>query len=531
MREIDRLTTERYGVPSLQLMENAGTRVVELLREARPTLSSDKVAVLCGKGNNGGDGLVVARLLRQMGCHPEVFLFAAPESVKGDAAVNLKRWQEASGPLRVISDAQEWEKNRSALASANVIIDALLGTGLSGPAEGLFAQVIEAINRAGERALIVAVDIPSGLLSDTGAIVGPVVKANYTVTFTAPKLGLVLPPGCEAVGTMRVGHIGTPAELLEKNPALKAHWVEPGEFRAKLLGKPLLRPAHAHKGDYGHALILAGSRGKTGAAVLAAWGALRAGVGLVTVGTPNNVLPIVATALPDMMTESLQGTDADSIAVSNLDYGRLQKLTQGKSVVAIGPGLSTHPETQQFVRAVLADCTLPIILDADGLNAFAGRAAELRKRPAAAGPVAVTPHPGEMARLCDCTSKDVQSRRLEIALERAAAWNVYVVLKGYRTIIAAPDGEVFVNSSGNPGMATGGMGDVLTGMLAGLTGQFGTRDWARVLALGVYLHGRAGDLAAAEVGEASLIASDLVQTIPRAFVELLAPVAVDAETV
>ncbi len=524
MREIDRLTTERHGVPSLQLMENAGTRVVELLCEVRPGIANDKVVVLCGKGNNGGDGFVVARLLRQVGCRPEVFLFALPESVKGDAAVNLKRWQEASGELRVVADAAEWESARGTLASADVTIDALLGTGLNGPVEGLLAQVIEDINRARGNALVVAVDIPSGLLSDTGALAGPTVQADYTVTFTAPKLGLVLPPGCEAVGQMRIGHIGTPAELLENNPALKVHWVEPQEFRSRYLGTPLARPAGAHKGNYGHALILAGSRGKTGAAVLAAWGALRAGVGLVTVGTPSNVLPIVATALPDMMTEALQGTDADSIAVSNLDYGRLQKLTQGKSVVAMGPGLSTHPETQQFVRAVLADCTLPIILDADGLNAFAGRAVEMKKRPAAAGPLAITPHPGEMARLCGCTTRDVQSRRMETALENAAAWNAHVVLKGYRTIIANPDGQAFINSTGNPGMATGGMGDVLTGMLAGLTGQFGTGDWARVLALGVYLHGRAGDLAAAEVGESSLIASDLVQTIPRAFVELLAQV-------
>ena len=523
MREIDRLTTERYGVPSLQLMENAGTRVVELLREVRPGIAQEKVVILCGKGNNGGDGFVVARLLRQIGCRPGVYLFAAPESVRGDAAVNMRRWQEASGELRVVADAAEWEEVRGTLSSANVIVDALLGTGLSGAVEGLLAQVIEDINRARGSALVVAVDIPSGLLSDTGTLVGPAVHANYTVTFTAPKLGLILPPGCEAVGQMRVGQIGTPPELLD-DPALKIYWTDPQEFRSKRLGMPLARTAGAHKGDYGHALILAGSRGKTGAAVLAAWGALRAGVGLATVGTPSNVLPIVATALPDMMTEALQGTDTDSIAVSNLDYGRLHKLTQGKSVLAMGPGLSTHPETQQFVRAVLADCPLPIILDADGLNAFAGRAAELKKRPAGAGPLAITPHQGEMARLCGSTSKDVQSCRLETALESAAAWNAYVVLKGYRTIIASPDGQAFINSTGNPGMATGGMGDVLTGMLAGLTGQFGTADWARVLALGVYLHGRAGDLAAAEVGESSLIASDLVQTVPRAFVELLGQV-------
>lgn len=535
MREVDRLTTERYGVPSLQLMENAGTRVVEFLEEEFADLRERRTVLLCGKGNNGGDGLVVARLLKQRGHNPQVFLLASPENVKGDAAVNLKRWQQAGGSVVPIASAAEWEINRPALAEASVVIDALLGTGLNGPVEGLLAGVIEDVNRlcgpsaplGTGRKPVVAVDIPSGLPSDGAVGKGPVVRAGYTITFTAPKLGLILPAHAEWVGELHVRAIGSPAELLEEGAALRLrsgqassaptiHWLEPSEFK----GLPLVRRPASHKGDYGHALILAGSLGKTGAAVLAAWGALRAGAGLVTVGTSANVLPIVASLLPEMMTEALQGTESDSLAASNLDYGRLPKLLQGKNVVAIGPGISPHPETQQFVRAVLAECALPVILDADGLNALAGRADELRQRKCPM--LAITPHPGEMARLCGCSTAEVQSRRLEVALEKAAAWNAYVVLKGFRTVVATPDGRAFVNSTGNPGMATGGTGDVLTGILTGLTAQLGTAQWERVLSLGVYLHGLAGDLAAGAVGEMPLMATDLVHALPQAFQHVLA---------
>jgi NAD(P)H-hydrate epimerase len=516
MREADLLTTERFGVPSLQLMENAGRRVVEVLEQSFPGLASRRIAVLCGKGNNGGDGFVVARLLRQKGCPVSVLLFADPESVAGDAAANLKRWSEAAGAPRTIRSVAEWEAARVEVAGAEVILDALLGTGLSGPVEGLLAAVIEDVNRMRPRARVVAVDIPSGLPSDCGTSAGPVIEADCTVTFTAPKLGQVLAPNAEKVGRLFVRGIGTLPELLESDANLKIHLLEPGEFR----GLPLERRRGAHKGDFGHCLIVAGSRGKTGAAVLAAWGALRVGAGLVTVATPENVLPIVAAPLPEMMTEPLPGTDADSISLRALDYGRFAAVAAGKDAVAIGPGLSQHQETQQFVRAVVAQTALPIVLDADGLNAFAGRADGLREHKARS--LALTPHPGEMARLLGCSAADVQARRLELAQECAARWNGHIVLKGYRTIVAAPDGRAFISPTGNPGMATGGTGDVLTGMLAGLTAQFGVEDWARVLGLGVYLHGLAGDLAAAEVGEAPLLASDLVRALPRAFAEVLA---------
>ena len=514
MREADRLTTERFGVPSLQLMENAGTCVVEFLQAQFADLPKRRIVVLCGKGNNGGDGLVVARLLKRQGAQPTVLLFAALETLRGDAAVNLQRWQETSGELRVITDAPEWESAKGALAGAQIVVDALLGTGLSGSVEGLLRAVIEDVNRLPRTVQVVAVDTPSGLPSDPTEVGGPVVRADYTVTFTAPKVGQLVSRDCDRVGKLLVRSIGTPPELLEEDAQLKLHWLEPDEFRSL----SLRRRADAHKGDYGHALIVAGSRGKTGAAVLAARGALRVGAGLVTVATPDDVLPIVASGMAEMMTAPLIGTEVGTISLRNMDYGRFWEITRGKNVLAMGPGVSMHQETQQWVRAVLADCPLPVVLDADGLNAFAGRADELNKRRTAA--LAVTPHPGEMARLLGCTTQEVQANRPEVALRAAARWKAYVVLKGYHTIVATPDGRAFINSTGNPGMATGGTGDVLTGMLAGLTAQFGLEHWERVLGLGVYLHGLAGDLAAARVGEAPMIASDLVAAIPQAFQQL-----------
>ncbi len=522
MRDADRLTTERFGVPSLQLMENAGASVVAFLQAQFPDLPSRKIVVLCGKGNNGGDGLVAARLLKRLGCQPSVFLFAAPEALRGDAAVNLKRWQESSGELGVIRSESDWEAARGALPVSDLGVDALLGTGLSGPVEGLLGAVIGFINQRPRRVQVLAVDTPSGLASDAADLGGPVVRADYTVTFTAPKLGQLVSRDCHRVGKLLVREIGTPRQLLDEDAQLKLHWLEPGEFRSL----PLRRRPDAHKGDYGHALIVAGSRGKTGAAVLAGWAALRVGAGLVTVATPDDVLPIVASSLPELMTAPLLGTEAGSLSLRNLDSGRFAELVKDKSVLAMGPGLSTHRETQQFVRTVVADCPLPVVLDADGLNAFAGRADELVARKAPA--LALTPHPGEMARLLGCTTNEVQSKRLDTALQAAARWRAFVVLKGYHTVVATPDGRAFINSTGNAGMATGGTGDVLTGMLAGLTAQFGADHWEKVLGFGVYLHGLAGDLAAARVGEASLIASDLIAALPQAFAQVQSELELDA---
>lgn len=516
MREADRLTTERFDVPSLTLMENAGARVVEAIAAGCGDLAARRIVVLCGKGNNGGDGFVVGRFLRQRGANPWVFLFGSSESVRGDAAVNLKRWQGGGGKLQEVKDASEWAREKAALESADVIVDALLGTGLTGPAEGLLAAVIEDVNRAALGAAVFAVDTPSGLPSGTEKVGGPVVRAHTTVTFTAPKLGQLASGRSASVGRLVVAPIGTPSELVEELGNDKLRWIEPGEFRELCFE----RPADANKGNYGHALIVAGSRGKTGAAVLAARGALRAGAGLVTVATPKEMLGVVAAGAAEMMTAPLAATDDGTISLRNLDYGRFRALLDKKTVLAVGPGLTTHTETQQFVITIVKECELPLILDADGLNAFAGRSDDLAQRKGA--PLAVSPHPGEMARLLGSTAEHVQANRLQTALDAAARWKAHVVLKGYRTILATPDGRAYFNSTGNPGMASGGTGDVLTGMLAGFTAQFGAARWEKILALGVYLHGLAGDFAAARVGEAPLIASDLVEAIPEAWRHLRA---------
>jgi len=362
---------------------------------------------------------------------------------------------------------------------------------------------------------VIAVDMPSGLPSGIEDFGGPVIRADATVSFTAPKMGQLLSARADCVGQLIVREIGTPRQLLDDDPTLKLHWLEAREFRSI----PLVRKADANKGSFGHALIVAGSVGKSGAAVLGGRAALRAGAGLVTVATPADVLPVVAAGMPEMMTEPLLSTEEGTASLRNLD-DRFGRATRDKSVLAIGPGLSTHQETQQFVRALLEKLSLPVILDADGLNAFAGRADELRKpKPTL---LAVTPHPGEMARLMGITSRDVQARRLEIALEAAGRWQAFVILKGFHTILATPDGRAYVNTTGNAGMATGGTGDVLTGMLAGLTAEFGTEKWERVLGLGVYLHGLAGDVAAERVGQTPLVASDLIEALPEAYARLLA---------
>jgi NAD(P)H-hydrate epimerase len=358
---------------------------------------------------------------------------------------------------------------------------------------------------------VVAVDIPSGLNADTGAAEGPVVVADYTITFTAPKPGLLLASGPEYVGELHVLGIGSPPELIEEIGRGRLRWSESVEFREF----SARRKPGGHKGDYGHALVVAGSVGKTGAAVLSSWAALRSGAGLVTVATAEPALPLVATHTPEVMTTPLAATLAGSVSERSLEGNLFTKLLEGKDALAMGPGLSTHPETQAFVRGVLhRHRILPIVLDADGLNAFADHANELHR---SGQTLCVTPHPGEMSRLVRRSTAEVQSCRVDLALAAAADWNAFVVLKGQQTVVAAPDGAAYVNSTGNPGMGTAGTGDVLTGMLASLTAQFGADSWFDVLAFGVYLHGLAGDIAYASVAEAPLMASDLIECIPAAY--------------
>ena len=509
MQRIDRMTTERYGVPSLTLMENAGRGVAEYLAARFAPLERHQIVILCGKGNNGGDGLVVARLLRERGLNPRVVLLADPQTLKGDAARNLERMMTLDAP-EVAPDFPAWQRLKGSLAGATLLVDAILGTGLSNPLQGFLLEVVRDLNESFAGARVVAVDLPSGLSADSGELIGECVRADASVTFTAPKIAHVFPPACERVGEWVTQQIGTPLEALEQDPELFLNLT----CRHDVAWVSQPRKIDAHKGSFGHVLILAGSVGKTGAAALAAKAALRAGAGLATVATAKSALPVVASLGMEFMTEPLPETESGTVSLRAFDYGRLDKLVEGKSVLAVGPGIGSAPETAELVRTAVNKYHLPVVLDADGLNALAGCMRRLRSGDHVR---VLTPHPGEMARLTGKTTAEIQAHRVDVARDFAARYQVHLVLKGFRTLTAAPQGQVWVNPTGNPGMATGGTGDVLTGLTAGLLSQFPTRPVINVVAAAVYLHGLAGDLAASDLGQNSMIAGDLLEALPRAF--------------
>jgi ADP-dependent NAD(P)H-hydrate dehydratase / NAD(P)H-hydrate epimerase len=523
MREVDRLSTERHGISSTQLMENAGAAVAKAVSYlvSRHGLLIRHVFVLCGKGNNGGDGLVAARQLRPEFHHSTVILFGSPSELRGDAAVNFQRWREAGGETLVVENEPAWTQVRGQIRSADVIVDALLGTGLRGTATGLIAKAIEELNAFSKNAtsaipaLIVAIDTPSGLPSDGQPAEGPVLRAHTTVTFTAPKTGQLLSPDASCCGDLLVRNIGSPPGLVEELGQGSIRWAGAEEFA----GLPLIRPADSHKGLYGHLLVIAGSLGKSGAAVLAGMGALKAGAGLVTIGSPDTVQPIVASGQPEYMTEPLPTRSDGSIAIEDVSDAAFAKILERKAVLAVGPGLGLEAGTQKFVRALVQSAAVPTVLDAAGLDAFAGAADALRDRNSEF--LAITPHPGEMARLLKVSTAEVQKDRIRTAQEAAARWNAHILLKGFHTILAGPDGSVFVNTTGNPGLAKGGSGDVLTGILAALTAQFGTAQWLRVLALGAWLHGRAADSLVEDADPSGILASEVARALPYARLELL----------
>jgi hydroxyethylthiazole kinase-like uncharacterized protein yjeF len=515
MQRIDRLTSEKSGVPSLTLMENAGRGVVEYLEERFPPLSSQRILILCGRGNNGGDGMVVARLLRERGLKPRVVLFSDPEKVKGDAAVNLERLA-ATGSPEIAADLTAWRSLKPQLEGSTLLIDALLGTGLSKPLEGFFLELVHDVNTGFPGAQVVAVDLPSGVSADSGGVPGESVRAHGSVTFTAPKLAHVFPPASERAGEWQVKAIGTPREVLERDPALMLNLTCPEEL--EWMVRP--RKAGAHKGNFGHVLILAGSIGKTGAAAMAGLAALRAGAGLVTIATAKSALPIIAGLGLEFMTEPLPETETGTISLRAFEHGRLDSLVEGKSVLAIGPGIGTVIETAELVRTAVNRYDMPLVVDADGLNAFAHCMSVFRSAGGYAHPAVLTPHPGEMSRLCGQPTADIQKHRVETAREFAERYKVHLVLKGAQSLSASPDGQVWVNPTGNPGMATGGTGDVLTGLIAGLLAQHAGRAPIEVVAGAVYLHGLAGDVAAREYGEAAMIAGDVIEAIPEALADL-----------
>jgi ADP-dependent NAD(P)H-hydrate dehydratase / NAD(P)H-hydrate epimerase len=545
MREVDRLTTERHGISGLQLMEMAGTLAANAFAGLIRDLGLEpphKICVLCGKGNNGGDGFVVARHLRSAAAKVFVVLFGHEEELRGDAATNFQRWREIGGEVLFVADEAEWELVAGRALDSDIIIDAMFGTGFRGVASGAIARAIRDLNAksndatAVSPALILAVDTPSGLPSDGVAGEEPILKAHHTVTFTAPKVGQLISRNSSSAGSLRIVNIGSPVELVEEIGKSSVRWNDAGEFA----GMPLVRKSDGHKGLYGNILIVGGSLGKSGAAVMAGNAALWAGAGLVTVATPDVVLPIVAAAHPEYMTESLFSTDKGTISKRNLfdhppppatasaeelaNFTKnfkipFMRIQEGKTVLAVGPGLGQHPETQEFVRTVVKNTSLPTILDADGLNAFAKRADELRERQGQF--LAITPHPGEMARLLGSSVREVEADRVKTATDAAKRWNAHVILKGSHTIVAAPDGRMLVNTTGNAGLSKGGSGDVLTGVLAAVTGQFKTDDWLRTLALGVYLHGAAAEVASRGMDLSGIVATDVARAVPHARRELL----------
>ena len=507
MRAVDRQTIDDIGVASLVLMENAGRQVVAALESLIEDLPSRRVVALCGTGNNGGDGFVVARTLQQRGIDVAVVVVGATADVHGDARVNLDIIGRLGVPIVEVADAQSWELHAPTVTSADIVVDALMGTGLSRALTGLHDTVVADLN--GSPATVVSIDLPSGLSADTNDLIGPAVQADITVTLGAPKIPLVLPPAEHAAGDVVVADIGIPYPVIDEVAGARLYLLTRDYVRT--LVEP--RMPDAHKGDFGQVLVVGGSRGMTGAAVLAARGALRSGAGRVTVATPASVQPIVAALGVEFMTHGL--AEADGVCAADAAEAVLALTAD---VVAVGPGLGTGPSVTAFVRALIERGDAPLILDADALNACAGDAAVLVGRDDR--PIVITPHPGEMARLLGCSSDDVQANRLGLAVEFATTHHVYVVLKGYRTVVALPDGQAFVNPTGSPGMATGGSGDVLTGMLAAWLAQL--MDPASACQLAVYLHGAAGELADADEGEVSMTAADIVGHLGEALQELSA---------
>ncbi len=507
MRELDRKTIEEIGIPGVVLMENAGRAAAELLHRHYAKLFPGPILILSGKGNNGGDGYVMARHLMNRGWQVHTLVLAAAEAIGGDAAVNLSALQRMQGQVSFVPNEVQLAAALTAETGARLLVDALFGTGLSSAVRGHYAWAIDWINASGVPVL--AVDIPSGVDATSGHLLGRAVRADMTVAFACPKLGQVVYPGAEFCGILTTADIGIPAALLAA--AGDDAVLVDGAAAVSLLPA---RPATGHKGTFGHLLVVAGSAGKTGAAALTAEGGMRIGCGLVTLGCPASTQEILAVKLTEVMTTALAEVDG---VLSLQAFDQLRLLWADKNALAIGPGIGLAEETCALVRRLVRECPLPLVIDADGLNALGCRPEFLRQcSPLQA---VLTPHPGEMARLTGTSVAEVEADRIGVARRFAADYGVTLVLKGARTVIACPDGRVRINASGNPGMASGGMGDALTGMIGGLLAQGLSPFDAAVV--GVYLHGLAADRLAEHCGSAGMMASDLLREVPAARYALL----------
>ncbi|PYQ64485.1 MAG: bifunctional ADP-dependent NAD(P)H-hydrate dehydratase/NAD(P)H-hydrate epimerase [Acidobacteria bacterium] len=506
MREVDRAAIEELGIPSLVLMENAAIGVVEAIGESFG--EAESAAIFCGPGNNGGDGLAVARHLSVRGWEVRIFLVTGGRQLAGDAATQLAICRKAELAVMEVAAPADLAGAAEAAAECDLVVDALFGTGLTRPLEGLFADAVEVINDL--PIPCVAVDLPSGLSGSQAQPIGPHVEADLTVTFAAPKVAHVFPPAADSVGEMAVTDLGIPPRLVEdvEEESGDLHLLV-GEELAELIPE---RDPDSHKGDYGHALIVAGSPGKAGACILAARAAVRAGAGLVTAAVPEPILQTVDLGSIESMTLALPVGASGHLAERAAEA--VLEAAEGKAALALGPGLGQEPSTVAAIRRIALECPLPLVLDADGINAFAGKAGDLAGRRAE---TILTPHPGELGRLLGISTAQIQEDRIAAARGAAEETGAIVILKGHMTLVASGT-AVFVNPTGNPGMATGGTGDVLTGLIAGLLAQ--GLDALDAAVLGVYLHGLAGDLAASRLGEMALAANDLIEILPAALAEL-----------
>jgi len=502
MKALDQRTIQEMGISGAVLMENAGRGTVEAMLYQFPEQKNGPIHILCGRGNNGGDGFVIGRYFLNFGAEVNVYLFTSAEKVKGDAKINLDAFLNMGGRILEVEDEDSFNSIRNELGHAAIIVDALLGTGLSSEVKGLYRMAIDALNSM-ENIPIVTVDVPSGLDATTGKILGSAIKANLTCTYGLPKIGLFTYPGRENTGELEIVDIGIPESLIEAS-GIKTFLLEQDDFTGLI---PKRKP-DSHKGTYGHVLVLAGSPGKTGAASLAGHAVMRAGAGLVTLGVPNSLRAIVEEKTKEVMTGSLPDIDDGYLGIDS--WPKLAEMLENKSAIAVGPGLSDKAETGELVLKLIIEANVPMVIDADGLNLVAKNKEVLKK---AKMPLVLTPHPGEMSRLIGLTVEEIQEDRIKVASSFAKEHGVIVVLKGASTVIAEPEGKIFINTTGNPGMAGGGMGDVLTGFIASLIGQgIASLDAAK---MAVFTHGAIGDFIAEERAETGILASDIAEKIPE----------------
>nr|NJM01286.1 NAD(P)H-hydrate dehydratase [Desulfobacula sp.] len=506
MQEMDQKAIHSFGIPGLVLMENAGRGAVRVLLPALKGKSIRNIAVLAGRGNNGGDGFVMARYLLEKGYGITVFLLAPKEAVKGDALAQMQLFEKlcdrsSDASLVEIRDEAGLKTNRSRLLHHDLFIDAVLGTGLNSDLRGLIRDAVELMNSSGKP--VFSVDIPSGLNADTGKPMGAAVKAFATATFAFAKAGHILYPGNLHTGELSIIDIGIP-NFIAREKNIQLSLIERAEIAALFPS----REFNSHKGSFGHLLVIAGSTGKTGAAALCANAAMRCGTGLVTLGAAQSLSPVLEGLVLEPMTHALPEKEKGFLSENCL--ADILSLLNGKQALALGPGLGTREDTATLVRQLVEQSPVPLVLDADAVNCLADDPNILKRKTV---PAILTPHPGEMARLCRLSTHDVQADRLGLARKFASTWEVILILKGAQTVIAMPDGRAFINPTGNPGMASGGMGDVLTGMVAGFLAQGFSPETASLA--GVYLHGLCADVLSKQKGAFGFLAQDMVQSIPE----------------